>query len=106
VLAGLSGLRTACDAPYTPIEFECTQPVRVLIGYFKSPDAKYRKVPNLETDALAAEHGGQETLLADAVQIESMPPVDLHALSYAPGNHKLDVRGEGIFLILGVVKEK
>jgi hypothetical protein len=80
--------------------------VRVLIGYFRSGEAKYRKVPNLETDALAAEHGGQETLLADAIKIESMPPVDVHALSYGAGKHKLDPRGgEGIFLILGVVKD-
>ena len=79
----------------------------MLIGYFKSDDARYRKVPNLETDALAAEHGGgQETLLANAIQIDSLPQVDVHALSYGPGRHKLDVRGEGIFLILGVVKEK
>jgi hypothetical protein len=78
----------------------------VLIGYFRSGEAKYRKVPNLETDALAAEHGGQDTVLADAIKVESMPPVDVHALSYGAGKHKLDPRGgEGIFLILGVVKD-
>ena len=106
-LTGLTGIRTPSDGKYVPIEFETDEPVRMLIGYFKSDDAKYRKVPNLETDALAAEHGGgQETLLANAIQIDSLPQVDVHALSYGPGRHKLDVRGEGIFLILGVVKEK
>jgi hypothetical protein len=105
-LKSLMGVRTPSDGKYGAIEFESAEPVRVLIGYFNSDDKTYRDVPELETDALAAEHGGQETLIADAVKIASMPQVDVHALSYGPGKHKLDVRGEGTFLILGFVKAK
>ena len=99
------GIRTPIESAYTPIDFEAKEPLRVLVGYFRSDDRKFRKPPTLETDALAAEHGGQEVILPDAIKIESMPPCDVHALNFGPGKQKLEVPGEGVFVILGFVKD-
>jgi hypothetical protein len=80
--------------------------VRVLVGYFKSNEKSYLKPPALETDALAGEHGGNEVLIPDAATLAGLPSVNVHALTYAPGRHKIDLRGEGAFLIFGIVQGK
>jgi hypothetical protein len=103
-LEGLKGIRVPFD-DYAPFEFEASAPVQILIGYFKSEDGKFLKVPNLETDALAGEHGGIEAVIRNAVVVESLPPVDVHVMSYEAGRHRLDVRGRGAFVILGVVPQ-
>jgi hypothetical protein len=105
-LRGLIGIRAATDVNPDSIEFETVQPVQVLIGYFRSTDKAFRQVPNLETDALAAEHGGVEPLIRDAVTVDSLPPVDVYAQTYDAGRHKLQVRGSGSFLVLGVIKKQ
>jgi hypothetical protein len=107
--AGLKGMRFSSEAAkngkYTPIEFETSEPVQILIGYFQSKQKEYLQPPNLETDALAAEHGGTEPLFQNAIQIESLPPVNVHALKYDKGRHALDVRGTGTFVVVGVIPQ-
>jgi hypothetical protein len=103
-LVGLTGIRFASDGKLA-IEFEAAEPVQVLIGYFKSPDAAWRKPPSLETDALAAEHGGAEPIIQNATTISDSPALDVHAMQYDRGRHQLDVRGTGSFVILGVVPQ-
>ena len=105
-LRGLVGVQIPMSAAYEPIEFTTTEPVQVLLGYFRSKDKTWRQVPELETDAAAAEHGGVEPLLLNALSIDSLPPVDVYAQTYDAGTHKLEVRGNGAFLILGFVRAK
>jgi hypothetical protein len=112
-LSRLTGIRfaheTAAAGKYEPIEFDAAEPVQVLIGYFKggaAGDAKsWLKPPDLETDALAAERGGVEPLILNAVTIARSPAVDVHAMNFPAGRNKLDVRGIGSFVILGVVPQ-
>ena len=120
-LSRLTGIRFSHEAAaagrYTPIEFEVAEPVHMLIGYFKSGaggaggagaggDAKiWLRPPDLETDALAAERGGVEPLILNAATIAGAPAVDVHAMNFPAGRHKLDVRGSGSFIILGVVPQ-
>jgi hypothetical protein len=109
-LRGLSGIRisheNAKNGKYEPIEFQCDQPVQVLIGYFQSPDKAWLQPPQLETDALAGERGGAEVAIANAVTIDSLPPVNVRIMRFEAGRHKLDVRGNGSFVILGFVSQK
>jgi hypothetical protein len=102
-LQGLKGVRVKHEG--TPVvEFESTDPVQVLIGYVKSPDDQWLKVPDLETDAGAADdHGGLDPSIQNAVAIDSTPPVDVHVLQYPAGRQTLTVRGSGSFLVLGFV---
>lgn len=108
-LVGLTGIRfshdTAKAGKYTPVEFETDQPVYVLIGYVKADRTFWLKVPNLETDALAAERGGIEPSIQNAATISEIPPIDVHALQFGAGRQKLEVRGTGSFVVLGIVPQ-
>ncbi len=106
-LVGLTGIRlshTAAKAGnYQPIEFQVDRPVQVLIGYFRSDRDIWLQPPNLETDADAVERGGGEPVIDNAVTIDSLPAVNVHALKFAAGRQRLDVRGRGSFVVLGVI---
>jgi hypothetical protein len=106
-LQGLKGIRfshaEAKADRYKPVEFETDEPVDVLIGYFQSKDAGWLQVPQLETDALAAERGEAEVLIKDAAVVDTLPKIDVYTLRFGKGRHKLEVRGSGSFVVLGVV---
>jgi len=107
-LAGLTGIRFAHDNAAAggelPVEFETDAPVRVLVGYVQSPDSAWRQPPDLETDALAAGRAGAiEPLLRDALRVSQLPAIDLYAVSYPGGRHRLELRGRGSVVVLGVV---
>ncbi len=105
-IAGLTGIRFAKDRPYAPVEIEVAEPVYVLVGYFKSKDAAWRQPPDLETDADAEDLGGTEPVLQNAIAIDGkLPPLDIYALRYNAGRQKLELRGEGAFVIVGVVPQ-
>lgn len=108
-LRGLTGIRFSHEAAknghYTPVVIQTTEPVRVLVGYFKSPRDIWLQVPKLETDARADDRGGVETVIENAVSIQQCPRVDVHAFRYGPGRHGLDFGGPGSFVILGVVPQ-
>ena len=105
-LDGLRGIRSAKSARAEPLEFSATEPVRVLIGYVRAESPDWRQPPRSEFDAAAAERGGTEPLLVDALQLSSLPRVDVYELSFPAGRHKLDPPGSGAFLVLGVVADK
>jgi hypothetical protein len=105
----LTGIRFAHDllkaGKYTPIEFETTQPVKILIGYFQNKRDIWLQVPDLETDAKAIEHIDVEPLIQNAATIEELPALNIHAMKFEKGKHTLDVRGNGSFVILGVIPQ-
>lgn len=107
-LEGLQGIKLSLAATRAPaplsVQFSCTQPVRVLVGYFAASGPEWRKPPELETDATAGERGGVEVLLARAVEFDSLPPLNIHAFDYPAGTHTLDVRGTGAFAVLAIVQ--
>lgn len=106
-LAGLKSFRFSHEAAaarkYQPIEFESDQPVDVLVGYVQSKDSTWLQAPMLETDAHAADNFISETLITDAISVDTLPKVNVHIYRYPAGRHKLQPRGSGSFLVLGVV---
>lgn len=108
-LNGLTGIRFSHEAAkngrYVPVEFEVTEPVQVLIGYFNNPRAIWLQVPNLDVASHADERGGVDALLRNAAAIEQCPNVNVHAFRYEPGRHKLELIGKGSFVVLGVVPQ-
>jgi hypothetical protein len=123
-LAGINGIRFSHEAAARgelgAIEFEAEEGVQVLVGYFKGAGGggergsltrgetgggQWLRVPDLETDAMAAEHIDVEPLIQNAAAIEGLPPVDVHAFRYGAGRHRLDLRGTGVFVVLGIVPE-
>jgi hypothetical protein len=107
-LEGLQGIKFSLADAKTgklpPIEFENKTPVRVLIGYFNASGNEWRKPPTLETDASAADYGGAEPFLVDAATFDSQPTLTVHAFDYPVGRHRLELRGTGAYVILGIVK--
>ncbi len=105
-LAGLQGLRVKHTPSSAPIVFEAPEPVQVLVGYFQSADAKYLKMPDLETDAAAVDFVDDAPVLRNAITIQGHPAVNVHAWHFPAGKNTLDLRGRGLFLVVGIVPEK
>lgn len=108
-LTGLTGIRFSHEAAkngrYVPVEFEVSEPVRVLIGYFQNERDLWLQVPNLDFASHADERGGVDVLLRNAAMIDECPNVNVHAFRYEPGRHKLEMIGKGSFVVLGVVPQ-
>ncbi|MGA3068104.1 MAG: hypothetical protein ABSF29_14770 [Tepidisphaeraceae bacterium] len=108
-LNGLQGILVlhgkAKKGKYVPVEFETTEAVRVLVGYFKSSDREWLQPVDAETDAAAAERGEATPVIRNAVSILSLPPVDVYVQNYDAGRHQLTVPGAGSFIILGVIPQ-
>lgn len=108
-LIGLTGIRfahtPAKEGRYEPVEFETDEPVQVLVGYFQDPRPIFLQPPDLETDADAVERGGAEPVIENAATIDSLPAVNVYALKFPAGRQKLDLRGKGSFIVLGVVPQ-
>jgi hypothetical protein len=88
-----------------PIEFEVSEPVYVLAGYFDSDQKAWLPVPKLEFAAQADERGGVDTVIENAAAISSCPNVNVHAFRFDAGRQKLELIGKGSFVILGVVPQ-
>jgi len=92
----------------TIINFTTDKPVKVLVGFFKTQraafttDTIFLKEPELETNASADDYGQAEIKISNAVAIEGMPPVNIHAYNFKAGTHQLKL-GKGVCIILGFV---
>jgi hypothetical protein len=104
-LQGIKFSRAIQATEGTTLNFSNTTPVKVLVGYFASKDAKYVQEPQLETDASANDYGQADVKIASAIQIDGMPPVNIHTFTFKPGNNTLTLP-KGICLIVGIVDDK
>ena len=104
-LQGIKFSRVTQAAEGTTLNFSNTAPVKVLVGYFASKDAKYVQEPQLETDASANDYGQADVKIASAIQIDGMPPVNIHTFTFKPGNNTLTLP-KGICLVVGIVDDK
>ncbi len=106
-LTGLQGIkldRAMQIADGTTINFTNTKPVKVLVGYFLSKESKYLQEPQLETDATANDYGQADIKIANAIQIDGLPPVNVHTYTFKAGNNTLSL-GKGACLVLGFVDD-
>lgn len=102
-LEGLTAFRVNGDNQRkdgTELTFENAEPVKLLVAYFKDDQKKYAKAPKLETDATANEYGQAEPVLTSAIHLDKMPLANVHAYSFAPGKHSLNLP-KGYALVLG-----
>ncbi|NGO37808.1 hypothetical protein G4L39_00095 [Limisphaera ngatamarikiensis] len=106
-LHGLTGIRfsheEAKNGRYRPVEFEVEEAVYVLLGLFRDERDIWLQPPNVDAAAHWAEQGGSEPILRGAARVEQCPLVDVYALRYPAGRHRLEVPGSGSFVVLGVV---
>lgn len=106
-LQGLNAFKVNGDVQRkegTTIEFDCSEPVKLLVAYFKDDQKKYAKAPKLETDASANEYGQAEAVLTNAIHLAKMPLANIHAYSFKPGHHSLNLP-KGYTLVLGFTSD-
>jgi len=107
-LKGLQGIkldRAKQMADGTTITFTNNKPVKVLVGYFiRKGQTKFLSEPQLETDGTANDYGQADSKITSGVQIEGMPPVNVHTFSFKAGTNTLTL-GKGAALVLGFVDD-
>ncbi len=104
-LQALAGSAFTQRSTGTTIHFTCTEPVDLLIGFFDKKASAFLPPPQLETDASANDYGQAEPRIANALLLTGMPAVNVHAWSFKPGEHTLEL-GKGLCLVLGFVKPR
>jgi len=105
-LRGLRGIRQSVVSQRergTVVEFTCSEPVDLLIGFFNKKGSDYLQPPQLETDASANDFGQAEPRIANALVVDGMPSVNVHAWSFKAGKHRLEL-GRGLCLVLGFAR--
>ena len=87
------------------IEFECDQPVTVLVGFFVDDQNKFAKAPKLEIDATGNEYGQAEPLISNAISMTGMPIANIHTYNMGAGKHTLHLP-KGIIMVAGFTQTK
>jgi len=106
-LSGLKGIKFSKaeqEKDGTTIKFNNSKPIKILVGYFANKNPLYLQEPQLETDATANDDGQSEIKIANAIQIEGFPPVNIHTYTFKPGENALTL-GRGACLILGIIDD-
>jgi hypothetical protein len=88
----------------TTIEFECDEPVQLLVGFFVDDDRKWARPPKLEVDATGNEYGQAEPVITNAIAMTQMPPCNIHAYHLQAGHHKLNLP-RGIIMVAGFTSD-
>ena len=88
----------------TTVEFECDEPVQLLVGFFQDDDKKWARPPKLEIDATGNEYGQAEPVLTNAIALKQMPPCNIHAYHLQAGHHKLNLP-RGIIMVAGFTSD-
>ena len=102
-LKDFTGLKLSFDKQIkegTRIEFNCSQPVKVLVGFFNGNSYKILQPPTLETNANANNHGQADIKIANAIDIPGLYPVNIYTYAYDAGKNVLQL-DKGIVLIVG-----
>lgn len=105
-LTSLKGIRLSARQQImegTQLQFTNAAPVDLLIGFFDQKEGHFLPAPQLETDASANDYGQAEPKIANALVINGMPSVNIHAWTFPPGTHTLAL-GKGMCLVVGFVK--
>jgi hypothetical protein len=84
----------------TTVEFETAKPVKLLVGYYRDDHRRFAKAPMLETDASANLYGQAEPMLFNAIRIDGLPAVNVHAYQFEAGRHKL-LLPKGLIMVIG-----
>ena len=88
----------------TTVEFECDEPIQLLVGFFLDDDKKWARPPKLEIDATGNEYGQAEPVLTNAIALKQMPPCNIHAYHLGTGHHKLNFP-RGIIMVAGFTSD-
>ena len=89
----------------TTFEFSCTQPVKLLVGYFKGDNKRFAQAPKLEIDASANDYGQAEPVLQNAVTVKGWGVANIHAYHFEAGEHSITLP-RGFLLVAGFTSDE
>jgi hypothetical protein len=89
----------------TTFEFSCTQPVKLLVGYFKGDNKRFAQAPKLEIDASANDYGQAEPVLQNAVTVKGWGVANIHAYHFEAGEHSITLP-RGFLLVAGFTADE
>ena len=104
-LEGLRGIRFSLDEAIrngVVLRLTLHEDALILIAYMNAKGLEWLQVPELETNTHADDRGGLKVLLANALQADSCPDMNVHAFRYEKGTHEIFL-GTGGFVVAGVV---
>ncbi len=107
-LQGLSGLRVGLGKAIggaAELTLDFKQNSRLLIGYINARGLEWLQPPELETNTHADEQGGLEAVLKNAIRNSGCPGVNIHALRFQKGVHRISL-GNGGFIVAGVIEDR
>ena len=77
----------------------------MLVGFFIDDQNKFAASPKLEVDASANDYGQAEPILRNAIRINGMPMVNIHAYHFDPGRHHINLP-IGIIMVAGFTNDE
>lgn len=101
-LTGMSFVADNQNKNGTQLKFKSENPVKLVVGYFKTDQKRFLFPPSLETNAAGNTHGQAEVVLANAMKLKQMPGINIHTYNFNAGEHELNL-GKGRVLILGFI---
>lgn len=82
------------------VEFECSKPVKMLVGFFVDDQTKFARPPKLEIDATGNEYGQAEPIISNGLILTNMPIANIHAYHFPAGHHVINLP-KGIIMVAG-----
>lgn len=82
------------------VEFECSKPVKMLVGFFVDDQSKFARPPKLEIDATGNEYGQAEPIISNGLILTNMPIANIHAYHFPAGHHVINLP-KGIIMVAG-----
>lgn len=104
-LSGLKGIGFSLGKAITDgmnIKIELEEDSKILLAYMNAKGLEWLQVPDLETNTHADDRGGLNVVIANAMQAEGCPDMNIHAFSYEKGVHEIYM-GTGGFTIVGII---
>lgn len=88
----------------TEISFETSEPVTMLVAFYRDDHIRYAKAPRLEIDASANEYGQAEPVLTNAIRLTDMPLANVHGYQFTAGKHTI-LLPKGYVSVLGFTND-
>lgn len=89
----------------TQLDFTTKRAVKLLVGYFSEKRPNFLPPPQLEIDASANNYGQAEIKISNALVLNGLPPLQVHAFSFAPGKHQFTL-AKGMCMVLGFIDDQ
>lgn len=86
----------------THFKFKNSIPVKLVVGFFDTDEDDYLTPTTLETNAAGNTRGQADVVLANALQLDDYPKINIHTYTFEEGENEITL-GKGRVLLLGFI---